>query len=272
MPEEERRMLSPTQITSYLACPRKWYYEYVEKIKVPEKFPLVRGQVVHSVCEEFFRWKPASGGSYEELQESMGDMAQSLLKEIWERAKVTEKFGDDRYEETVGMVDRFIQLHRWKMDPIYARYGDPGKAWYFTRPKFRELHLVDHDLMVQGYIDAVIERSKDEVILVDYKTSSMFRHAVSEDHQQQLYIYALLYERNMGVRPAYVSVEFLLYGQVSNYPVRDQFLDEVKDLIDYVHANTVSKDIADYRANTEYKFCKWCDFRETCQGKAPISK
>jgi CRISPR/Cas system-associated exonuclease Cas4 (RecB family) len=226
--------------------------------------------VVHKVCEDFFRWKPAPGWSYDELVENMGQIAQGILKEQWDKAKVTEKFGDDRWEETMQMIDRFIQLHRWKMDPIYNRYGDAGKAWYYTRPKFRELHVVNDELAVQGYIDAVIEVDKDEVILVDYKTSSLYRHAVSEDHQKQLYIYALLYERETGIRPKYVAVEYLLYGQVANYPVRSQFLDEVKDLIAFVHANTESKDIGDYPPNTKFKFCKWCDFRKVCQGKDPI--
>lgn len=264
-----RRMLSPTQIASFLACPRKWYYQYVEKLPIPEKFPLVRGQVVHSVCEDFFGWRPDPSWDYDTLLEQMRAFAHSLLKEKWAEAQVTEKFGDDRWEETVGMIDRFLQLHQWKMDPIYQRYGDPSKAWYFTRPKFRELHVVDEDLAVRGYIDAVIKRSEDEVILVDYKTSSMYRHSVSEEHQQQLYIYALLYERLHGVRPNHVSVEFLLYGHTANYPVREEFLEEARRTIEDVHSRTTSGDMSDYETNTSYKFCKWCDFREPCQGKPP---
>jgi CRISPR/Cas system-associated exonuclease Cas4 (RecB family) len=265
-------MLSPTQITPFMACPRKWYYEYVEKIPVPERFPLVRGAVVHSTLENFFRWRPAPGWTYEELIENMEDFARSLLKMEWSDARVTEKFGDDRFEETMDMIMRFLQRHKWKMDPIFERYGDPHKAWNFSKPKFRELHVIDHELGVQGYIDAVIERDMDELILIDYKTGSVFRHPVEEEHHRQLFIYALLFERNHGKRPAYVAVDYLLHGQVANYPVRDNFLDEVKDLIAYVHANTKSKDISDYEPNTGYKFCKWCDFREPCQGEPSLQK
>jgi len=268
--EEKKRMLSPTQITTYMACPRKWYYQYIEKIKVPEKFPLVRGQVVHSVLEDFFKWKPSPGWAYDKLLVSMAEHARKLLKEKWDEAQVTEKFGDDKYDETKQMIDRFVQRHIWKMDPIYAKYKDTGKAWYFTRPKFRELWVVDEDLGVQGYIDAVIERDRDEVILVDYKTSSTFRHPISEDHHRQLYIYAVLFECKEGLRPSYVSVDYLLHGQVANYPVRTQYLDEVRDLIVYVRSRTESKDISDYSANTKYKFCRWCDFREPCQGEPPV--
>jgi CRISPR/Cas system-associated exonuclease Cas4 (RecB family) len=265
-----KRLLSPTQITSYLACPRKWYYEYVMKLPVPEKFALVRGSVVHSVCEEFFRWKPAPGWSYDELVENMSQLAHSLLKDFWADAKVTDKFGDDRWEETEAMIDRFLQLRRWKMEALYDKYKDSSKAWHFTKPKFRELHVVDDELGVQGYIDAVIENEPGDVVLVDYKTSSLYRHSISEEHEVQLYIYALLYEKETGVRPRYVSVEYLLYGQTANYPIRPHILDETRKLVQDIKAKTESKEISDYPANTEYKFCAWCDFRSTCQGKEPV--
>ncbi len=265
-----KRLLSPTQITTFTACPRKWYYQYVLRLPVPEKFALVRGTVVHSVCEQFFRWKPAPGFSYDELVEHMTELAHSLLKDFWAQEKVTEQFGADRYDETVAMVDRFLQLRKWKMEPLYDKYKDASKAWHYTKPKSRERHVIDEDLGVQGYIDAVIETDPGEVILVDYKTSSFFKHPLSQEHETQLYIYALLFEKETGVRPIYVSVEYLLYGQVVNYPVRAHLLDEMRELIRDIYNKTQSKEISDYPPNTEYKFCKWCDFRETCQGQKPI--
>lgn len=264
-----KRLLSPTQITTYMACPRKWYYEYVLRLPVPEKFALVRGTVVHSVCEEFFRWRPAPGWDYDELVEHMTDLAHSLLKDFWNEEEVDKKFGHDRWDETVEMIDRFLQLHQWKMRPLYDKYKDPSKAWNFSKPKLREMHLVDEEMGVQGYIDAVIENEPGDVVIVDYKTSSLFRHTISEEHELQLYIYALLYEKKTGVRPRYVSVEYLLYGQVANYPVRPHILEETRLLIQDIRTKTESKELSDYPANTGYKFCAWCDFRSVCQGKEP---
>jgi CRISPR/Cas system-associated exonuclease Cas4 (RecB family) len=265
-----KRLLSPTQITSYLDCPRKWYYQYVLRLPVPEKFALVRGTVVHSVCEQFFRWKPAPGWSYDELVEHMTELAYSLLKDFWAEEKVTEKFGPDRYDETKAMVDRFLQLRKWKMEPLYEKYKDASKAWNYTKPKSRERHVLDEELGIQGYIDAVIETEPGEVVLVDYKTSSFFKHPLSHEHEIQLSIYALLFEKETGVRPMYVSIEYLLYGQVVNYPITADGLDKMRTLIQETYKKTGSKDISDYPPNTEYKFCKWCDFRETCQGQKPI--
>ena len=265
-----KRLLSPTQITTFLACPRKWYYEYVLRLPVPDKFALVRGTVVHSVCEEFFHWRPAPGWTLEELVENMTDLAHSLLKESWANEKVAERFGNERWDETKAMIDRFLQLRRWKMEPVFDKYKDASKAWNFTKPKFREHHVVDEELGVQGYIDAVIENEPGDVVLIDYKTSSLFRHTISEEHEVQLYIYALLYEKATKVRPRYVSIEYLLYGQTVNYPIKPHTIDETRKLIEDIRSKTESKEISDYQPNTGYKFCAWCDFRSTCQGKEPV--
>jgi CRISPR/Cas system-associated exonuclease Cas4 (RecB family) len=268
----KQRTLSPTQILAFLACPRKWYYEYVKKLEVPEKFPLVRGTVVHKVCEKIFEWQPPPGIDYSQLVASMVDRGQDLLDLYWEKFEVTEKFGDGKFDETLGMIEKFLQLHKWKMDSVFSKYKDIGKAWNFTKPKKREYVIHDKEIGVKGIIDAVLEMGPEGTVLVDYKTSRVYKHAVSKEHERQMYIYALLYTRETGKMPDYVSVEYLLNGQVANYPVREVFLDETRDLISYVRANTVSESEEDYETNTEYKFCPWCDFRQTCQGLPPVGQ
>jgi CRISPR/Cas system-associated exonuclease Cas4 (RecB family) len=268
----EKRILSPTQILSYIACPRKWYYEYVKRIKVPEKFALVRGSVVHKVCEKLFEWQPPPGIEYSQLIASIVDRGQDLLDLYWDKYEVTEKFGDRKYDETLGMVEKFLQIHKWKMDPLYDKYRDVGKAWNFTKPKRREYVIFDRELGLKGIIDAVLDMGSEGTILVDYKTSRVYRHAVSKEHERQMYIYALLFTRETGQMPDYVSVEYLLTGQIANYPVRQLFLDETEDLVKYVRINTESDSEGDYDTNTEYKFCPWCDFREICQGQPPVGQ
>lgn len=268
---EGKRLLSPTQITAYKECPRKWYYQYVLRIPIPEKFALLRGTVVHSVCEHLFRWRPTPGWSFDELVEHMTTTAHSILKDAWDEKKITEKFGDDHYEETVGIIDKFLKRHEWKMEPLYKKFHDASKAWNFSKPKYSERRVIDEELGVQGIIDAVIETDPGEIVLVDYKTSSFFKHPISHEYRTQLYIYALLFEKETGLRPLYVSVDYLLYGQVSNYPVTQDLLEETRTLIQDIYKKTGSKEISDYPTNTEFKFCKWCDFRETCQGQKPLS-
>lgn len=261
---EHKRMLSPSQINTFLNCRRSWYYQYVLKIEVPENFAQVRGNVVHDVVEEIFKWRPAPANTFQGLVSEMQDRCLELLERFWKEKQVTERFGADKLEETREMVRRFVKLHEWKMVSIMDRYGDTSKAWNFTKPKATEMHIIDQGLGVQGYIDAVIDLGEDGIVLLDYKTSKFFKHNVSEEYQRQMYIYALMYERKTGEIPAYVALEYLLYGQVVNYPIRRQFLEEAEDLINFVHVNTESNDIKDYPCSKGYRFCDWCDFKAKC--------
>ena len=48
-------LYSPSSILTYKQCPRKFYYQYVEKLPTKKSFALVRGSIVHSVIEDFFK-------------------------------------------------------------------------------------------------------------------------------------------------------------------------------------------------------------------------
>lgn len=270
-PGDPAWLLSPTQIAMYLACPRRWYFAYVEKVPVPERFPLVRGQVVHEVCETFFQWRPPKTESYTELIQAMEEHAVKTLKDRWAQHEVTAKFGDTKLPETERMVRHFVQLQRWKMDAIFEKTKDMGKAWAYAKPRATELPITDRELGVKGVIDAVIEHEDTGTVLVDYKTSQIYKHGASDNHARQLLIYALLYERSTGIRPAYVSVDYLLYGQVHNYPVRNDLLGEVKQTIAEVREQTKSRARADHRKDPEARKCEWCDFYEHCKPLDPAT-
>jgi len=262
--EDGERILSASQINTYLACPRKWYYEYVEELPKEETFALVRGTVVHSVCEEFFDYKPPFGLPYREMVSQIRDRGNDLLDKLWSYHKVTKRFGDDQYNETVNMIDRFVLLHKWKMDATFEKTGDPSKAWNWNVPRFRELHILNRELGVQGYIDAVVDKGDDGIVLVDYKTSSIFKTPISEDYSRQMYIYALLYQRDTKSLPSYCELDFLRYGKSIAYPVRLEFLEEMENLIHTVHRKIKKEGKENYPANRAYRFCNWCDFKQTC--------
>ena len=256
-------MVSPSQVNTYFACPRKWYYAYVKKIPVEEKFALVRGKLVHRVCEDFFSWRPPGAMSYSELKDTMVRNAMELLDRHWEDMEISERFGNDRYEETRRMVEHFVHLHGWRMESIYSRYRDVLKAWHFSKPRFTEYYIEDQELNLHGYIDAVHEID-GRAVIVDYKTSSVYQLPISEEHQWQLYMYALLYTRKEHSMPSHVCAQYLLTGQTSVYPVRTAFLQEAERLVRHVVENTQSRDEEDYPRNTGYKFCRYCEYRHVC--------
>ncbi len=266
-PIELEGYLSPSRINTFLACPRKFYYRYISKIPEEDTFYTIRGRIVHKVCEDIFDRDPSPSSSYPEVLRSLRKRAHDIFEREWAKADMDNAFGTDRHTETSAMVDRFLLHLKWRMDAIYGKYQDPIKAWRFTKPRFTELHLVDHKLKCHGYVDAVIDLGEDGLILVDYKTSNVFKFPLNNEYQRQLYIYAVLYERCEGKLPAHVALEYLLTGQTTCLPVRREFCDDSIELIKDVHAETQSYAISDYPQNTAYKFCSYCDHRKICLGQ-----
>lgn len=259
----EGRLLSASQINKFLLCPRQWYFRYVMKIPEKETIHMSRGKAVHTVCEKFFDERPPGGLGFNRLKGELQDRAQVLFDKAWREENISEKFGDELYNETWEMILKFLQIRFWEMEAMFNKYKDCSKAWNWTKPKFKELHILDRDLLVEGYIDSVIERN-GEVILVDYKTSSIFKFPMNDDYKLQLYIYGLLYYNRTRIMPDYVAVEYLRYGKVNTIPMHEVFLEEAENKIQYVRERTESKDIQDYRKETACGLCKWCSYQVEC--------
>ncbi len=263
------RLLSPSQINTYLACERKWWYQYIEHLPTTESFAQVRGTLVHALVEDLFGFEPHRGITYPELIAQLRERLLADFERRWVDEDIVGRFGEANHEQTRQMLLRFLQHLQWEMDPLYERYLDPIKVWRFTQPSFRELDLVDAQLGLRGIIDAVVDKGDEGVVLVDYKTSKVFMHPHSDEYERQLYLYALLYERLKKVRPAVVSVHYLLTGQVANYPVREPFLQEAAQTVATVQQGTTRTDKAQFVRNTGYRFCRYCDFYDHCMGDTP---
>ncbi len=261
--ERDLRMLSPSQINTYLRCPRKWFYRYILKIPEEETFPLARGKAVHSVLEDFYDYKPAGGMSFSDLEKALMRRGRMLLSEHWRKQNIPQNFPEEDIDDTQEIIDRFVTRVVWKVRTYFKKYGDLSKSWNYAKPKRREYHIRDEDLGIQGFIDAVLEKN-GKVILVDYKTSSIYIHPHSSDYERQLMLYGLMYKRDTGVQASVASIDYLLYGEMFSMPIREEMLQEAEVLIKAVRAKMDSKKMEDYPRDDEEKFCNWCSYQEIC--------
>ena len=49
-----KRVESPSSINTFKQCKRKYYYQYIEKLPTLPNIHQVRGNIAHSVLEDFF--------------------------------------------------------------------------------------------------------------------------------------------------------------------------------------------------------------------------
>jgi len=271
IPSIATRLQSPSSINTYKQCPRKYFYQYIQKLPTKPSIHLIRGSIAHTVLEKFWE-TDAKHISKERFMEELTYLVKGLFIACWnkERQKLDELClpgGELEYykEETVVMLANWLNHMTGRIQEEIARHPDKDFAeiWLRMRPQEIESEFQSNDLMVRGFVD-YIEKLGDKIRIMDFKTSKQAK--LTPEYRLQLAIYALLYEKEHKRRPDQVGLWFLKHGELI-INVDDALLDLAHFEIEQVHLGTRSKDISDYPKNVG-PLCKWssgqCDFYETC--------
>jgi CRISPR/Cas system-associated exonuclease Cas4 (RecB family) len=261
-----KRIQSPSSINTYKQCPRKYYYQYIEKLATLPNIHLVRGNIAHSVLEDFYDI------SLPEKDYSIffKNAIQKLLLHHWQKAEprlslldLTEDQKKFYFGETMLMLMNWVNYFIETFNEELQKNIPPTQAFHKLTP-IREQRYFSKTHHVQGFIDAV-HHIENETHIIDYKTNSNFNF--KDEIKLQLAIYSLLYFEKHGYPPSKVGIFFLRH-KLKFIKVDPELLNLARKEISLIHKNTESKDIKDYRKKTS-PLCKYssgqCDFYNTCQ-------
>lgn len=260
-----KRVQSPSSINTFKQCPRKYYYQYIKRLETLPNIHLVRGSVVHSVLEEFFKLDvdalPKQG--YVSLLEGL---IKDFLSRNWTKSAdllgkihMTEAQKLFYYEETEQMLMLWLREFLHKLSKEKLTFHEAFKKW---KPRTEQMY-VSQIHAVKGIIDAIHEFDND-IVVMDYKTSN--KDSITPEYKLQLAIYALLYHEKHGKIPTRAGINFLKYGE--------RYIDVDQELIDFarlevqlVHEHTLTDAMEDY-PKKESPLCKYssgqCDFYNEC--------
>ncbi|MDD5178368.1 MAG: PD-(D/E)XK nuclease family protein [Candidatus Nanoarchaeia archaeon] len=255
---------SASSINVYKQCPRKYYYQYIKELPTKKSIHLIRGNIVHSVLEEFFKID-INEISKENFDFELRMVTLDLLKKHWldkkgdifEVVSPKEKIGF-YFEETREMIGCWINDLLDKLEP-----DNLVESFNKLKPK-TEVEVVSDKYKVRGYIDAVFD---EEGIILDYKTSN--KDYITEEYKLQLAIYSLLFYEKYGKMPSKAGINFLRFGE--EYILVDKELIEfAKNEVKKIHKLTQSNEIGDY-PKCQGPLCKWgsgeCEFYQICIGE-----
>ena len=198
-----QRIQSPSSINTYKQCPRKYFYHYLLKLPSAGSIHLIRGNIVHSVLEDFFKIEIASiHGDHKEFE--LNILLQSMLKEKWNekrKALMELQLGQQKlefyYKESQEMINSWFESLLSRIQSKQNKHLTFDEAFNLLKPK-TEVYFKSEEHRVQGYIDAVHD-IEGEISLIDYKSSK--KDVISSEYRLQLAIYALLYEERYGKLP-----------------------------------------------------------------------
>ncbi|MBI2107330.1 PD-(D/E)XK nuclease family protein [Candidatus Woesearchaeota archaeon] len=261
-------LYSPSSILTYKQCPRKFYYQYVERLPTKKSFALVRGSIVHSVIESFFKIdiEKVSHQNYELIFRTLvfDLFKQNWLKNIDQIQELVpqQDLQDFYYSETAQMLQNWYTSFIKKLqDKIISM---SFKEAFKSLTPLTETRIIADEIKVQGIIDAILKTEKG-IQLLDYKTSK--KEEIDEEYKLQLAIYALLYKLKFNEMPYEVGIHFLK-SKEKFMPVDDSLLDFAKLEINFVQEKTQTTEIKEYNKKPS-PLCKWsngeCDFYKICR-------
>lgn len=259
---------TPTKLTTWLDCPRRFRMAYLDRPTPPKGPPWAHnslGAAVHTALKRWYDLPPPS-----RTPTAAGD----LLEDCW----LTEGFRDD------AQSDRWRAQVRTMVEDYVAGLDAHDEPVGVERT----VALRTRTLALSGRVDRIDERAADspqgdsELVVVDYKTG---HHAPGTDECRgslALAVYALGAERTLHRPCTRVELHHLPTGTVSSWRHTETSLTRHLARAESIGAEAAAAQdrwrdgLAERPAAWDETFpprpgplCSWCDFVGQCpQGRA----
>ncbi len=243
------KRFSEYSINTYLRCPRKFYYRYVEHVKVVKKeLPtyMIFGNIVHNACKDFYKLK---------MEDRTLESLNKIFRNHWKVNPIRKHFSSIEEERQMGLNGLKMLAN------FYNSFG--------TKNPFQVEHYVDcklNEYKLYGTIDRIDINNDGLLSIIDYKTGNYY-HDEDEDSGErnlktiQVRLYAvLLYCNNKMV----CDGSYYYYGD--NFFDKIEFTEEkIKYDMSYFYEL-----ITDIQHDKNFiiqpsHHCKYCDFIDKCQ-------
>ena len=242
---------TPSKLTTYEDCPRRYRYAYVDRPTPPKGAPWAHNSLGASVHTALRNWYglPAERRRPHALP--------VLLKATW----VSEGYRDETQERAV-----FRQALGWLEE--YVGGLDPDAEPVGVE---RVVAAKTPTLALSGRVDR-IDRRGDELVIVDYKTGRAELSADDARGSRALALYAYAAERVFRRRCRRVELHHLPSRSVAGHEHTDESLarhlrraeDTAADAVAGERAVAGGTDPDAAFPTAPGSWCSWCDFRGAC--------
>jgi len=268
--------LSPTAISTYYDCPRKFFYIYIRKIPLKPTPAKVRGTITHKVLDHFFNYVNISDIQEEDWQilwKRFKKVLFSLLEAEWKMIgkDYPDCFTPENKKKDLEETKRFFDFYAAKLAFSLSNKlmtMDKNSKWFeselknFFYPRDRELKLSVSSENIAGIIDKTLSLFGKGIAIVDYKTSKCpLPHFIPQSHLKQGKAYAYLWKQSFNELPKHISFYYLRTGESVYYPITEADIEEIKRDIKEIRSK---KPVPEEFPKVESKLCDYCDFKSFC--------
>ena len=259
---------SHSRIESFRQCPRKFYYRYVKRVKLPEE-PETIEQFVGSRAHDALEWL------YGEVQRGRTPGLEPLLARLradwdaeWHDA-ITMPAGERPAEE------HRLETERWLGD-YHARHAPFDQARTVGLEQRIAFDLDDAGTVkMQGFIDRLSIGADGTWQIHDYKTNRKLPTQQEKDADPQLAYYEIGVRRMWPGQAERVELvwHFLKFGvSITSRRSPDELVSlRESALVTITDATGRGKDETAFPP-VESRLCSWCEFQSICPVRKHLFK
>ncbi len=254
---------SHSRIETFKSCPKKFYFQYIEKPEIDEKkgIEAFLGSMVHLSLEKLY--KDLKFTKINSLEEILDYYSEEWDKNFDLTIEIVRK--DYTTEHYKKMGKRFLTDYYEKYKPF-----DAGKTIGLEMEmtlRFVDDYGSTYDLI--GYIDRLTMIDEEHFEIHDYKTNAHTKTQDEVDKDKQLALYTIAIKRMYpSVKRVYLVWHFLESNLEMRSSRTDKDLEELeKEIISNIQEIERKQITNDFPTN-ESALCDWCSFKQICPAKS----
>jgi len=232
--------LSASSVKTYDQCPKKYFFNYIERAPKKDWVHFDLGNLCHKALEIFHQVNMKKPVPKKEWNKLMG-------KCFGKARKKYPRLNDDLLKEAKDLLKDYLTALK--------KSGMPNVQGVETDFSFN----ITDDVLIRGFLDRYDVMKDGRFHIIDYKTTKSVQYL----DEEQLLIYGL------WLRKQHPDIEsfrgsYLLLRHDSNLKSYDFTIEDVdkieKKLINY--ASKIRDD--DVWVPVPTRLCNWCDFKDIC--------
>lgn len=234
---------TPNRLETWLDCPKKYRYTYIEVPRPPRGGPwghASMGNAVHNALREWFTL---------DTPERTADKGAELVEKFWRNEGFRDDEQSDRYK---FRAQNWVRQYLSEVDPTFEPRGLE-----------RTVSTTTERLSLSGRVDRIDERD-GELVIVDYKTGKRPPDEAEVGGSLALAIYALGAERTLRKKCRTVELHHLPSDTKVTYVHDDASLARHIKRAESIAAEALSAVAHDDFKATPGALCGYCDYARIC--------
>ncbi|HNG97195.1 MAG TPA: PD-(D/E)XK nuclease family protein, partial [Candidatus Absconditabacterales bacterium] len=258
---------STSQVQTYIQCPLKYRYKYVDKIPVEEfveTADIVLGKIVHASLEKL----------YKDVNNMKIPSKEQLLEYYHGLRSEKEKEAKDKGGEIVIHGEYTVQDYKARGESYLKKYYDKHSPFEDIKVIDTELNFVfelEEGISFQGIIDR-LDKVGDTFIISDYKTNKRLPTEDKDGYIEQLTLYGIGIRQKYGKYFEKIQAKlYFLHFDIEDereltQEKLDQVLEKYKTIIKEIEKKKElfalgNKKVFEAKQGT---LCRFCDYQSIC--------